>query len=132
MNVAFTKEIAPALYFPPMGPSAPFDRFEDIWAGIVAKRVCDHLGLACTSGAPFVHHERASDPFKNLIAEASGVRENERFWTIVDGAQLTELTIVGCVREIASEFLAEGSDYYRTYGSNLLKWVDLVETACRS
>lgn len=129
MNVAFTREIAPALYFAPMGPSQPFDRFEDIWAGIVAKKVCDHLGLTCLNGAPLVHHTRASDPFVNLVKEATGVQENERFWTVVDRAQLTELTVANCVREIASEFLAEGSTYYRTYGRNLLWWCDLVEAS---
>ena len=58
----------------------PFDRFGDIWCGIIMKKVADHLGLAVSSGTPYIRHDRASDPFVNLIKEANGLKANEVFW----------------------------------------------------
>lgn len=66
----------------------PFDRFGDIWCGIIMKKVCDHLGLAVSSGTPYIRHDRASDPFVNLIKEANGLRVNEYFWERIDAISL--------------------------------------------
>jgi reversibly glycosylated polypeptide/UDP-arabinopyranose mutase len=58
MNLAFTPALAPAMYFLLMGEGWPYDRFDDIWAGVLVKKVCDHLGLAVASGEPVVEHRR--------------------------------------------------------------------------
>lgn len=63
----------------------PFDRFGDIWCGIVAKKFCDAYGLLVTSGMPYVNHSRASNPFTNLRKEANGIAVNEKFWELIDG-----------------------------------------------
>jgi reversibly glycosylated polypeptide/UDP-arabinopyranose mutase len=63
MNLAFTPEIAPAMYFLLQGRDWPFDRFDDIWAGVLVKKICDHLGLAMASGDPMVEHRRASNVY---------------------------------------------------------------------
>jgi reversibly glycosylated polypeptide/UDP-arabinopyranose mutase len=129
MNLAFTREIASAMYFPLMGADMPYDRFDDIWCGIIAKRVCDHLGLACVSGAPFVHHERASDPFRNLIKEGTGIAENERFWQVVDGAKISGPTVDLAVRSISYHLKAETNPYYKQLANALPIWCDLVREA---
>src|SRR5262249_34329858 len=77
MNLAFRQEAACLMYFPPMGQGSPYSRFDDIWCGLVLERVCRHLGLAVTVGRPLVRHQRASDPFVNLVKEAPGVRDHE-------------------------------------------------------
>ena len=62
----------------------PFDRFGDIWCGIIMKKICDELDWAVSSGTPYIRHERASNPFTNLKKEANGVEVNERFWEYID------------------------------------------------
>jgi len=62
----------------------PFDRFGDIWCGIIAKKICDVKGMAITTGTPYIHHDRASNPFANLKKEANGLEVNEKFWAYVD------------------------------------------------
>lgn len=135
MNVAFMRFMAPAMYFPPMGTYSPYNRFGDIWAGIIAKRVADHIGLRMTSGFSVVHHTRASDPFKNLVQEAAGVGLNETLWAEVDKAWITERTVDGAVRDIARHLTTVESeyDYLKTLGGNMVKWCELVEEArCES
>src|SRR5690606_27259264 len=102
MNVAFKPEVAAAMYFAPSGPAYPYDRFDDIWLGIIAKRVFDHLRLYCHTGYPQIIHSRASDPFINLKKEAPGIATNEGFWHYIDELDLHgHQDIRSCVRVIA-------------------------------
>jgi len=55
MNLAFRREVTPLMYFPLMGYDKHathwgYDRFDDIWAGIFAKKICDHLGYGIVNG----------------------------------------------------------------------------------
>jgi reversibly glycosylated polypeptide/UDP-arabinopyranose mutase len=61
-----------------------FDRFGDIWAGLLSKKLFDEYGLSVTTGVPYIHHDRASDPFVNLRKEANGLQVNEHLWELVD------------------------------------------------
>ena len=67
-----------------------FDRFGDIWAGILMKKVADSLGYSVSTGMPYIRHERASNPFTNLKKEANGIEVNEHFWEFVDNVNLKE------------------------------------------
>jgi hypothetical protein len=84
MNLCFTRRAIPLLYYPLMGRNQPYKRFDDIWAGVVAERLCDLMGWKISIGTPFVRHSRASDPRANVVKEAPGIEANEEFWTIVD------------------------------------------------
>ncbi|MBE7558807.1 hypothetical protein HS125_07610 [bacterium] len=84
MNVAFRPEAVPALYFLLMGRDYEYDRFGDIWCGVIFKKICDHLGYAVASGSPIIAHQRASNVWANLAKESPGLPVNERFgwlWT---------------------------------------------------
>ena len=123
MNLAFTREILPAMYFPPMGPDYEFSRFGDIWAGVLSKKVCDHLGLGVWSGSPRVRHERASDVFVNLEAEAPGMGVNEWFWESIDEVQLTSSNVVDCYAELAEKVNFTHHSYWNILSENMLKWL---------
>lgn len=156
MNLAFTREIAPAMYFLLMGQRAggeakaptgscglgplapmtlsplPFDRAGDIWAGVIAKRICDHLGYAVRSGSPHVLHERASDPFVNLRKEAAAIGEGEVFWKRVDAIRLTGSTAAECYAEVAramNEWDGEYANYWRTLSESMGVWLRLLGTS---
>jgi reversibly glycosylated polypeptide / UDP-arabinopyranose mutase len=108
MNFAFRAELTPLMYFPLMGEDAKgnkwgFDRFDDIWAGIFAKKVMDHLGLGVVNGVPMVEHRKASDPFVNLQKEAAGITVNEVLWQAVDRVELEGKSAVECYAELAEK-----------------------------
>ncbi|MCR9243869.1 MAG: hypothetical protein NXI31_02475 [bacterium] len=108
MNLAWRPEITPALYFLLMGRDHGVDRFGDIWAGLLSKRICDHLGYAINSGSPTVHHARASNVWSNLRKEAPGMERNETMWRLVDETLLTGTTVVDCYRQLAAAIEREG------------------------
>ena len=79
MNLAFTRDILPLVYFAPMGQKKGAERFDDIWGGIELKRDIDRLGLCAVTGMATVFHERASNVFKNLLRESEGIVRHENF-----------------------------------------------------
>jgi len=133
MNLAFRPAIVPALYFLLMGKHRdgtvwPFDRFGDIWAGLFAKKVTDHLGYAISSGAPSVLHSRASSPEVNLQKETPGYPVNELLWRKVEAIGLSADTVAGCYDQIADNLDMSGP-YWETLRSAMKVWASLFATA---
>lgn len=126
MNLAFRPELVSCLYFLKMGEGQPFDRFGDIWAGIFAKRVLDHLGLGVWSGRPVVRHDRASDVWTNLAKEMTGLKVNETMWRAVDAVVLTSSTPADCYRELADKLVLDGP-YWQELRSCMIRWADRLE-----
>jgi reversibly glycosylated polypeptide/UDP-arabinopyranose mutase len=127
MNLAFSREFTPLAYFPLMGEGQPYRRFDDIWFGLVAKRICDHIGWHVTVGTPWVRHIRASDTYANLVKEAPGIALNERLWQIVDALPLTEATATGCLVEVGEGLEESGDEYLRTLSRALRVWAGFFE-----
>lgn len=125
MNLAFKREITPLMYFPLQGEGRPYSRFDDIWMGVICKKICDHLGLMITVGRPYVHHKKASDPFANLVKEAPGVAFNETFWEDIDGVRLTGDTPLSCMTELGYELAAMNDPYMRDLGGAMQTWASL-------
>ncbi len=94
MNLAFKTKITPIMYFPPMGHDNignhwGYDRFDDIWAGIFAKKIIDHLGYAVINGSPFVKHKQVSNVNENLKKETKGIKINESLYRSIKETKLT-------------------------------------------
>ncbi len=128
MNIAFKPKVVPALYFLLMGKDYQFDRFGDIWAGILHKKICDHLGYAITSGSPCVEHKRGSNVLSNLEKETPGLEVNEFFWEKVDCVTLTEGNFRDCYRELAEKLPLDG-DYWDELKTAMKEWVSLFPEA---
>ena len=127
MNLAFRVELLPAMYFLLMGRGFEFDRFGDIWCGILVKRICDHLRLAMRFGPPCVYHSGASNVFKNLKKESAGLRANEYFWQVVDGIVLTGDSVAECYRQLAKELPSHlDGEYWKRLGDAMLLWLTLM------
>lgn len=77
MNVAFKSKVLPFYYQAPMFKD--INRFADIWSGIEMKKAIDNNNWCAVSGFAKVHHNRASNPFVNLVKEARGVGMNEEY-----------------------------------------------------
>ena len=125
MNLAFKPQIIPAMYFLLMGQRQwPYDRFGDIWCGILLKKICDHLGVAVKSGNPVVEHQRASDVWTNLRKELPGYEINESFWKEVDSIVLMKNTFNDCYSEIAEKLPMIG-EYWDSLRKAMKIWSDL-------
>lgn len=115
----------------------PFDRFGDIWCGIIQKKICDHLGWVVSTGTPYIHHDRASNPFTNLRKEANGIEINEWFWEKIDAINLPSFepgavwkspSVIACYQRIGdsiSKWSGEHADYWQTLGTAMIKWSNL-------
>ena len=126
MNLIFRREITPMMYFMLMGQGYKYDRFGDIWCGIIAKKICDHLGYAVTAGSPSVNHDKASSVWNNLRKETEALYENEYFWESIDKIELKGKNAVDCYLEIAESF--KGEDKYFNKLSEAMKvWVDILK-----
>jgi hypothetical protein len=128
MNIAWRREFTPAMYFLLMGPRYPFDRFGDIWGGVLAKRVADHLGFAVNSGSPGILHERASNVFANLAKESRGLEANENFWRAVDSVVLTEESVAGAYAQLAERLPLEQDEFVQLRRA-MRAWADLYVAA---
>lgn len=90
MNVMVRCAVLPQFYFAPMGPRASldgqiWDRWGDIWLGVVLKRWLDAGNGAMVSGEAAVLHTRASDVHANLAKEAVVSAWHETCWTHPSG-----------------------------------------------
>lgn len=82
MNFAVRREAAPFVYFPKLPEG--YKRFDDIWMGLMFKRLADRHGWAVSYGTPLLRHDRASNPLANLRQEMLGYGHNEQLWQVLD------------------------------------------------
>lgn len=78
MNMAFHVKLLPYIFQAPW--ALGIHRFDDIFAGITAKKAIDQNGWAAVSGYARIHHDRASNVFTNLKNEAPGIELNETYY----------------------------------------------------
>lgn len=88
MNTSFVPKIIPAFYQLYMN-FMNINRFDDIWSGILLKKITDHLDEKICLGKPFLYHsKRPRNIFKDLREELDGMELNEVLWGIVDSLEL--------------------------------------------
>lgn len=109
----------------------PFDRFGDIWCGIIQKHIADTKHWAISSGTPYIHHDRASSPFTNLRKEANGIEVNEWFWEKIDSIGLiSHWSAVDCYKHIGQAIRSFGGEhdlYWSKLGHAMITWAELFE-----
>ena len=125
MNMCFKREIAPLMYFPLQGKGWPYGRFDDIWCGVIMKKVCDWLRFQIAVGPPNVNHTRASNVFKNIIKEAPGIGFHDTFWKSIDEVDLTNDNPIGCMVEISEKLSNSNDEYLRKVGYAIKDWADI-------
>ena len=144
MNLVFRAEMAPAMYFGLQGRERsvvhnsiiegskplPFDRFDDIWAGLFAKKVCDHLGYAVTSGGPTILHTKESNPTQRVIKEGPGIAAHEILWPLVANFQLEDDTVKSCYSDLASLVMSVKNelpypDYWKRLAEAMHTWTEM-------
>lgn len=84
MNFAFPAWFAVCSWQLPV-LAGRYDRWCDIWSGMIQKRVADACGFAVVvNGRASVHHTRASDVEANIRKEAPGYPMHEGLWEALD------------------------------------------------
>ena len=138
MNAMWRREAIPLSYHMLMGQATngalleklPFDRFGDIWCGVIQKKICDHLRWSVSTGTPYIHHDRASNTFTNLRKEANGIEVNEWFWEKIDAIKIQDSCddAASCYYFIGNEiskFNGEHIAYWQRLGDAMITWADL-------
>lgn len=130
MNLAFKREVAPLMFFPMMGQKRdgsnwPYNRYDDIWAGLFSKKIMDHLGLGVINGSPFVEHRKASRLKDNYQKELEGMKINEILWKRVSEVNLTKKTPKTCYIELAEKIKFPNNKYFRQLKEAMIIWANL-------
>lgn len=130
MNVAFNRElIGPAFMQGLMGTGQPWARYDDMFAGWASKKVADHLGLGVKSGAPYIRHNKASNPFVNLEKEYMGIFWQEDVIRWFSTVTLAGANAADAYRDLARQVksLQRLSPYFERLSTAMLHWVDVWE-----
>lgn len=93
MNVMFKAKVLPYYYQAPM--YGDINRFADIFSGFKVKEAIDNNKWSMVSGYATINHNRASNPFVNLIKEAKGISMNEEY---------------------------DKGEYFKMYSNNIKQW----------
>jgi len=95
---------------------------------LMAKRVLDHLALAVSSGAPSIHHSRASSVEVNLRKETPAYPVNEVLWRAVSETRLQGDDPAACYAELADGLAMDG-DYWATLKRAMRIWSELFQSS---
>ncbi len=132
MNLAFKREVIPAFYQLPMDDNKwNIGRFDDIWSGIIIKKICDSLGKYIVNGHPLcIHNKAPRSTFKDLMAEGPALEMNEHIWKIIDPIQLAG-DYGEMYTKIAKTFGMGkwnfiNGDFLNFMGKAMIRWVDAV------
>lgn len=95
-NVAFIRELAPAMFMMP-----GVGRYDDIYASLICHRVMRERDLHVKFSRPFVWQERNDhDLIKDLRAEIDGMDNIVRFAQQLDSIPIAKLSVIESVRAI--------------------------------
>lgn len=130
MNLAFKKEIIPLMFMPLMGESIKgkkwgYDRFDDIWAGVIVKKILDHLDLAVISGSPFVEHRKKTSIDCCLKREKAGLKMNEKFWQRVDKIEIRSKKLKETYQELIGKIKLPKEFYFSKLKEAMKLWINL-------
>lgn len=128
MNLAFRRDIIPGFYQFKMSDNPwKIDRFDDIWSGLVAKKLCDSLGLSVMNGVPLCQHNKgARSTFKDLMSEAPGLEANETLHQLIASADTSSNDIFDKVLAISGKLKESPHPFVKYCGEHLSLWIELL------
>lgn len=131
MNTAMKREVVPLLYQLIMGTDrVGYDRWDDIWSGLFAKKICDHLEVPIiVNGFATIKHSRASNPHENLKKETGGYELNENMWEKINSIQLGGNDILTCYQSLTNQLNPEwfGPQGYKII-EGMQKWLRALQS----
>ena len=134
-NTAFLTEVLPCFYFIPMGiiSGIEMDWFGDVWAGLFARKVIDHLGNKVTFGEPVCVHKRESrNELFQLKKQLFGMILHEELTDVVPQICLTERSYSGAYLELANKLskIEYKTKFARAYLNKVANGMRVWVNAC--
>ncbi len=135
MNLAFRRDVIPAFYQLPMDDNPwRIGRFDDIWSGILLKKVCDGLGFQILSGSPLcIHNKAPRSTFKDIRSELAGIEISEYLYKVVDEVKIKSNSFFGAYSEIVSSILKKdlskepGWEFVKFVVEKMRIWLECIE-----
>lgn len=130
MNYGFTREVAPVMYQPAQGPDFAYNRFDDIWQGVLCQRALTLHDYAFMNGGAIVYHQRASNTENNIKNESAGKTIHEHFWKYVWGFRTRCASLTNTYLALASHVAdfktgdAQQDVYFTSLARNMKAWVE--------
>ncbi|CAF5117003.1 unnamed protein product [Rotaria sp. Silwood1] len=117
-----------------MGSGTPWGRYDDMFAGWASKVIADHLGLGVKTGAPYIRHNKASNPFINLKKEYMGLFWQEDIIAFFQRVQFSSSarTPQSCYLELARMIrvnLSYLNEYFGRLATAMEIWIELWDRA---
>lgn len=137
INIAFNREVVGPTLFPAMKLATEgklrWETMEDIWSGMCAKVICDHLGVGVKTGLPYVWRKERGNAIESLRKEWEGVKLMEEVVPFFQSLRLpqTATTAEDCVAEMAKsmkEQLGQSDPVFGNAAEAMLEWVKLWKT----
>jgi hypothetical protein len=108
MNMAFRRELVPAVYQLPMHvevmPHWVVDRYGDIWGGFILKTLMDRRGDLMVVGSPMIRHVKSGDIARNMWQEHVCHLVNDEFIALLTDAGVPGGDYVQMMGALASAF----------------------------
>ena len=130
MNIAFDrKKIGPAFMLGLMGDGQPWGRYDDMIMGWTGKKCADALRFGVKSGAPYIIHNKASNPFTNLKKEYKGLEWQEHaidFFKRLELSDAASASAEACYLETADALeasLGHLHPYFTRFATAMRLWV---------
>ncbi|XP_011084721.1 probable UDP-arabinopyranose mutase 5 isoform X2 [Sesamum indicum] len=134
INIAFNNELVGPTLLPAfrLAKEGKFrwETVEDIWTGMCAKVVCDHLRLGVKSGLPYVWRQERGNAVESLKKEWEGVQLMEEVVPFFQSVRLSEAAVTAedCIAEIAAsvkEQLGRSNPMFARAAENMVEWIKL-------
>lgn len=141
-NTAFHCDILPCLYFVLMGGNINglvIERYGDIWFGLFAKKIIDHMGDYTAFGKPFaIHRRNTHNLLKDLQWEFWAIMFTEILSKFLESISLSKKTYSQCYLELAEklekfidnneEINADAKKYFFDMISAMRIWVETCDS----
>lgn len=134
INIAFSRELLGPALIPALRLAGEgklrWETVEDVWSGMCAKVICDHLGLGVKTGLPYVWRNERGNAIESLRKEWEGVKLMEEVVPFFQSVRLPEsaITAEDCVVEMAKavkEQLGQSDPMFARAAEVMVEWVKL-------
>ncbi|KAH7285015.1 hypothetical protein KP509_33G007800 [Ceratopteris richardii] len=136
INLAFDRKyVGAAMFFGlrSLSGSTRYAAFDDIWAGLCSKAICDHLGLGVKSGLPYVWRNESTSAraLEALQHVPQGVQWLERLLPFFQSLRFprTAVTVQDCYLEIAKQIkdgkLNSLDPWFQHVGGLMESWIQI-------
>lgn len=132
INIGFNRELLGPALFPGLRLAGEgkvrWETMEDVFCGMCAKVICDHLKIGVKTGLPYVWREERGDAVQSLKKEWEGVKLMEEVVPFFESIRLEAVSAENCLLEIAKlvkEKLGPTNSVFGQAADAMTEWVKL-------